>query len=92
MTFEGTGQAFPIRPGQTICELAEAVGVKIRAECHRGLCGSDPVRVVSGQDNLHAMSEEEELTLDDICGVEPGEHRLACLTKVKGAVTVEILD
>ena len=92
VTFDNLGKTFPIKPGQTICELAEEMGVKIRAECHRGLCGSDPIRVVSGRDNLHPISDEEELTLDDICGVEPGEHRLACLARITGPVTVEILD
>jgi len=31
------------------------------------------------------------LNVEDICGLSPGEHRLACMVRPKGAVEVEIL-
>ena len=92
VTFRGHGKVLQIAPGQTICEVAEAQGIKISAECHAGICGSDPIRILSGRENLESeASDGEAETLEDICGLEAGECRLACMVKVKGPVEVEIL-
>ena len=92
VTFKNTGQTFPAKEGQTLCEIAEENGVEISAECHAGVCGSDPLRVISGAENLVGEpGEQEEETLEDICDLEPGKHRLACMCKVTGPVEVEIL-
>ncbi len=92
VTFAGLGQAFPAQVGQTICEVAEANGVALNAECHAGICGSDPVRILSGRENLSGGPDDEESdTLEELCGVEPGPCRLACKARIKGPVTVEIL-
>ncbi len=92
VTFQGIGKSVPIRAGQTICEAAEEAGIAIVAQCHRGICGSDPIRIVSGQENLNAMADGEEETLDDLCSLSPKNHRLACLARVKGPVVVEIIE
>lgn len=92
VTFRGLGKTLPIASGQSICEVAEAHGLTINAECHSGICGSDPVRILSGRENLDAEpGAGESETLEDICGLEPGECRLACMVKIKGPVEVEIL-
>ncbi len=58
----------------------------------RGICGSDPVRILAGHDNLTtAPSGGEAETLEDICDLEPGPCRLACMARIKGPVEVEIL-
>ncbi len=90
--FENLGKTLPIRAGQTICELAEEHGLKIAAQCHRGICGSDPIRIISGQENLNPMTEGEEDTLDDLCSIDDGQHRLACMARVSGPVAVEIIE
>jgi ferredoxin len=74
-----------------VCEAAEAHGVKIQAQCHSGICGSDPIRIVSGQEHLNAVTDGEAGTLEDICGLTPGEYRLACVTRPTGPVVVEIV-
>ena len=90
--FEGVDGVFAVAPGQTLCEVAEANGVKLSAECHSGICGSDPVRIVSGRENLESEAGDEEAeTLEDLCGLEPGPCRLACMARVKGPVVVEVL-
>ena len=92
MSFRGTGTICTVEPGMTICDVAERNGVRITAECHSGICGSDPVRIVSGIENvLEGPDEEESDTLQDLCDLEPGPYRLACKLRVKGPVEIEIL-
>jgi len=91
--FRGTGRRLVVAPGQTLCEAAEAAGVPINAECHAGICGSDPIRILSGHEHLldTEPDDQERETLEEICEREPGEHRLACRVRVRGPVEVEIL-
>lgn len=92
VTFHGLGKTCPVAPGQTICEAAEAHGIPINAECRSGICGSDPIRVLSGRENLEAPATDQEAdTLADLCDLEAGEHRLACMARVKGPVIVGIV-
>ncbi len=91
VTFKNNGQRFTIKLGQTICDIAEANGLPINAECHAGMCGSDPIRIISGHENLNELTDGEKEALEDICELKPGECRLACMVKVKGPVEVEIL-
>ncbi|MBF8247572.1 MAG: FHA domain-containing protein, partial [Bacteroidetes bacterium] len=91
VVIRNVGKSFSFAAGQTLCEVAEKGGVKIVAECHAGICGSDPVKIISGKENLNPMGAEEKGTLEDICGVSPEECRLACMAKPKGAVEFEIL-
>ena len=84
-------RSFSVSEGQSICEVAESNGVEINAECHSGICGSDPIRIVSGAEHLTPLGDGERGTLEDICDLEPGSCRLACVAGVKGAVVVEIL-
>ena len=91
VTFVGRG-TFPAAPGQTLCEIAENAGLAITAECHSGICGSDPIRIVEGKENLDGGPDDQECeTLEELCDRDPAECRLACLARVKGPVTVEIL-
>ncbi|MCE2542104.1 MAG: FAD-dependent oxidoreductase [Acidobacteria bacterium] len=92
VTFSNRGVSCPFRAGQTICEVAEANGVEIAADCHAGICGSDSVRIVSGGAHLNPMSGEERATLEDLCAVDPAVHRLACMARPTGPLVVEILD
>ena len=92
VTFRSLGKSFPAAPGQTICDVAEANGVPLNAECHSGICGSDPVRILAGHENLTtAPGDGESETLEDICELEPGPCRLACMARIKGPVEVDIL-
>ncbi|MEM7352232.1 MAG: FAD-dependent oxidoreductase [Acidobacteriota bacterium] len=92
VTFRGLGKTLPVAPGQTLCDVAEAAGLPINAECHSGICGSDPIRIVAGRENLVAEPDAgESETLEDICDLEPGPCRLACMARIKGPVEVEIV-
>ncbi len=91
VTFAKLGKQCPLETGETICTIAEKNGIKITAECHAGICGSDPIRILAGRNNVNAMKDEEKGTLEDLCGLSGGEYRLACMVKPKGAVEIEIL-
>lgn len=92
VTFKNVGKTVAFDAGQTICAIAEKNGIKIVAECHAGICGSDPIRVISGRECLGPISDEEKGTLEDICGHVAGEYRLACMAKPSAPVEVEILS
>ena len=92
VTFKGHGQPLALKPGQTFCDAAEEHNIDLNAECHSGICGSDPVRILSGSEYLSPLSDEEADTLEDLCGLKPGECRLACMVKATGPVTVEVVE
>jgi len=89
--FEGLKKLAPCTAGQTICEAAEKSGIKLEADCHQGVCGMDPVKVLSGGEYLNAIGGTERSTLEDLCSVEPGPYRLACMARVSGPVKVEVV-
>lgn len=92
VVFKNVNKTIPFKAGQSICELAEKNGIKIKADCHIGSCGIDPIRILSGMENMNAIGDEEQGTLEDINKLKPGEYRLACLAKPTGPVVVEILE
>ncbi len=92
VTFKGLNQTFALRPGQTLCDAAEANNVDLNAECHAGICGSDPIRILSGSEHLSPLDDQEIDTLEDLCDLKPGECRLACMVKASGPVVVEIVE
>jgi ferredoxin len=67
------------RPGPTVMakvggkllDIAEASQVPMESGCRMGMCGSDPVRIVEGEDNLSAMRSAERRTLERL-GLESG--------------------
>ena len=93
VTFQNLDQVCPILPGQSICEAAEAAGLPIASECRSGICGSDPIRILSGKENLLSLADEVETeTLADLCELKAGEYRLACMCRVKGSIVVDLVD
>ncbi len=92
VAFAGNEGTLVVEPGQTICEAAEAAGISINAECHSGICGSDPIRILAGHEHLEDEAGElESETLEELCDRKPGQFRLACMVRVRGPVKVEIL-
>lgn len=89
--FQALGKMVPCSKGQTICEAAEHAGLKMDADCHQGVCGMDPVRIISGGENLNPMGGTEKGTLEDLCSLEPGPYRLACMARVSGPIVVDII-
>ena len=91
VVFAGTNGKIACQAGQTICEVAADAGIKIDADCRKGSCGMDPVKVLRGGENLTPPTGKERDTLEDLCALVPGPYRLACVAKVNGPVEIEIL-
>jgi pSer/pThr/pTyr-binding forkhead associated (FHA) protein/thioredoxin reductase/ferredoxin len=91
VSFEGLKRQVTCTKGQTICEAAEHGGIKLEADCHAGVCGMDPVKVISGVEHLGPIGSTERGTLEDLCSLEPGPYRLACMARVSGPVVVDLV-
>lgn len=82
VTFAGSQKAGPIQVGETILDVAEAVGVDIENSCRTGSCGSCKVKLLEG-----AVEMEAEDSL------EPAEKAegwvLACQATTKASVKVD---
>jgi len=59
-----SGPTVMAKVGDKLLDIAEASQVPIESGCRMGMCGSDPVRVVEGEDNLSAMRSAERRTLE----------------------------
>ena len=92
VNFKGLGKTVAVKPGQTICEVAEDNDIELNAECHAGVCGSDAIKIISGKEHFNEMDEQEKETLEDLCGLNPDECRLACMAKISGSVEIEIVE
>lgn len=88
VTFLPSGQTYDVKDGTTILVAAIQNGLKLRHDCTEGICGTDRVRVVAGQENLTEKTQNEELTLEMMNATE--EERLACVARILGDVTLDI--
>jgi pSer/pThr/pTyr-binding forkhead associated (FHA) protein/ferredoxin len=91
VTFQDLNRHVPCSKGQTLCEVAEAAGIELEADCHAGVCGMDPVQVFSGGEHLGPLTAKERSTLEDLCSLDPANHRLACMARVSGPAVVAII-
>jgi NAD(P)H-nitrite reductase large subunit/ferredoxin len=73
--------------GDKLLDIAEASQVPIEAGCRMGMCGSDPVRVLEGDENLSPTRSAERRTLERL-GLG-GTCRMACVSRVQGPVVVD---
>ncbi len=90
VTVVGQGKAGPIDPKDVILKWADANDVKIDSDCRVGKCGLDVIRIVSGDEHLNPVTDNENKTLKRD-GISPGKCRLACMTKVTGPVVIEVV-
>jgi nitrite reductase (NADH) large subunit len=86
VTFE-RGPTVLAKIGDALLDVAEASQVPIESGCRMGMCGSDPVRILEGEDNLSAMRSAERRTLGRL-GLGPG-CRMACVSRIQGPVVVD---
>ncbi len=83
-----SGKHFEVRPEHTLLDAIEAVELPIMSGCRMGMCGSDPIVIVEGSDNL-APPDGSELTTLRRLGLE-GKARLACCCKPAGNITIDL--
>jgi ferredoxin len=90
VTFMPVGQSFEVAAGTTILVSAIQNGLQLRHDCTEAICGTDRVNILSGKDHLSEKNENEELTLE-MMNAGPDE-RLACVARVVGDVTVQVIE
>ncbi len=73
--------------GGKLLDIAEASQVPMEHGCRMGMCGSDPVRILEGEENLSEMRSAERRTLKHL-GLGAG-CRMACVARVQGPVVVD---
>jgi nitrite reductase (NADH) large subunit len=83
-----SGKQFEVRPAQNLLDALEAAELPIMSGCRMGMCGSDPVVITEGSDNLEPPDENELTTLRRL-GLE-GKARLACCCRPKGEITIDL--
>jgi nitrite reductase (NADH) large subunit len=81
------GPTVLVKKGDKLLDIAEASQVPIEHGCRMGMCGSDPVRILEGEENLSPMRSAERRTLERL-GLGAG-CRMACVSRVEGPVVVE---
>jgi 2Fe-2S ferredoxin len=90
VTFLPAGQSFEVAEGTTLLVSAIQNGLQLRHDCTEAICGTDRVKILSGEANLSEKTDNEELTLE-MMNAGPNE-RLGCVARVLGDVTVELPD
>jgi len=83
-----SGQQLLVSSGQTLLDALETNEMPIMSGCRMGMCGSDPVVVVEGHDNLDPPDQNELNTLRRL-GLE-GKARLACCCRPKAGITIDL--
>jgi ferredoxin len=73
--------------GDKLLDIAEASQVPLDSGCRMGMCGSDPVRILEGEENLSKVRSAERRTLERLrLGVG---CRMACVSRVEGPVVID---
>ena len=92
VTFLPMNQTVEVAAGETILDAAIAHDIPLQHACG-GFCACTTCHVIvkSGEGNLSEIEEDEEERLDRAIGVNL-HSRLGCQAKLKGDVTVEIMN
>lgn len=80
------GPTVLVKAGEALLDIAKANQVPMESGCRMGMCGSDPIRILTGEDNLSPMRRAERATLERL-GLTHG-CRMACVARVHGPVTL----
>ncbi|MGE0615623.1 MAG: 2Fe-2S iron-sulfur cluster-binding protein [Bacteriovoracia bacterium] len=78
--------------GETVLEVALNHDIPIQHACG-GFCACTTchLQVKQGAENLEPMGDEEEERMDRATGMTP-QSRLACQSKIRGDVVVEVVN
>ncbi|MGI8550751.1 MAG: FAD-dependent oxidoreductase, partial [Dehalococcoidia bacterium] len=77
-----------VEAGRSLLEVAESNNLRIEAGCRLGVCGADPVAVLTGMENLAQISEDEQNTLERLGLAQ--NTRMACSARVHGPCTISL--
>ncbi len=84
--FSPDGPRIVVVTGSTLLEAAERFELRVESGCRMGVCGADPIAVLSGGDRLSPPSAGERSTLERL-GLG-AECRMACSARLLGDVNV----
>lgn len=86
-----TGEAFACEVGANLMRVLLENHIYVDNACGgRGLCGKCRVRVLSGEENLTGVTDEEKKLLSD--DERKSGVRLCCMMEVNGDVSVEVMQ
>jgi NADPH-dependent 2,4-dienoyl-CoA reductase/sulfur reductase-like enzyme/ferredoxin len=88
VTERSGGRSFHAAPQQTLLEAIESAQLTIESGCRMGMCGADPILIVSGAEHLAPAAAEERSTLARL-GLA-SNVRLACSCRTTGPVQIDI--
>ncbi len=88
VTEQSSGSQLLIASGKTLLDAIEEAELPIMSGCRMGMCGSDPVVITEGMENLNPPDENELATLRRL-GLE-GKARLACCCKPDAAISIDL--
>ncbi len=88
LTFEG--KTVEVVPGTSILMALRQMGHPIRSDCEFGTCGTDPVVILSGMENLSESTDDEAWNLH--FNKFPPNVRMACVTKIFGDIEIELFN
>lgn len=84
------GKKYEVAPGTTILQALVAHGVDLRTDCEFGYCGTDPIVVIRGMENLSAPIGDEVGNLE--FNKFPLNVRMACVARIFGDVEIEMFN
>lgn len=84
------GKELEVEPGTPILEALHTMGHPIRSDCEFGNCGTDPVVILSGMENLSPPTDDEAWNLK--FNKFPANVRMACVSRIFGDVEIELFN
>lgn len=87
ITFMPENCTFEVPQGVTVLAIAKLHQIDMRSDCEFGYCGTDPIRVLQGLENLSPPVDDEAENLQ--FNKFPKNVRMACSAKILGDVVVE---
>jgi ferredoxin len=87
ITFMPDNKTYDVKEGLSVLAVAKLYEIDMRSDCEFGYCGTDPIRVLEGIENLSAPVDDELENLK--FNKFPQGIRMACSAKILGDVIVE---
>ncbi len=87
ITFMPDNTTFEVKEGLSVLAVAKLHSIDMRSDCEFGYCGTDPIRVLAGPENLSPPVDDELENL--VFNKFPKDVRMACSAKILGDVVVE---
>jgi ferredoxin len=85
----GTSCGIPFTPGQSVREILDATGTRVRSGCNgSGACGLCRIRIMAG--DVHGPTSKEQYLIEE--GRRARGVRLACQVIPEGDLEIEILS